>query len=191
MQPKKHQGLLGWPFWTYSLAHCWRTAHKLPSLGCLFSFLSVFPANTPSSFGSLSTLCICIYPSESYQSIYPVSLLSNIYTPLAFFSLAFFSLPRVVQQRHLSVQRNADFVVCCQPAIIGKLGPLFFLPRKTFIPHTFWKAQLKDLMLACVMPAWRRTYIHIEIRCAYSYTRILNSRTCNNCTMIHVTNSIH
>lgn len=130
MQPKKHQGLLGWPFWTYSLAHCWRTAHKLPSLGCLFSFLSVFPANTPSSFGSLSTLCICIYPSESYQSIYPVSLLSNIYTPLAFFSLAFFSLPRVVQQRHLSVQRNADFVVCCQPAIIGKLGPLFFFAQK-------------------------------------------------------------
>lgn len=130
MQPKKHQGLLGWPFWTYSLAHCWRTAHKLPSLGCLFSFLSVFPANTPSSFGSLSTLCICIYPSESYQSIYPVSLLSNIYTPLAFLSL-----PRVVQQWHLSVQRNADFVVCCQPAIIGKLGQLFFAQKDLYLIH--------------------------------------------------------
>ena len=181
MQPKKHQGLLGWPFWTYSLAHCWRTAHKLPSLGCLFRFLSVFPANTP-AFLALLSVSMYLHLSFWILSIH----LSSFTTIKHLYSVGIFFVAKSRSTTTSECPKKCG--LCC---LLPTCNHWQTWPRKTFIPHTFWKAQLKDLMLACVMPAWRRTYIHIEIRCAYSYTRILNSRTCNNCTMIHVTNSIH
>ena len=100
---------------------------KLPSLGCLFRFTLLISQTYISLY-----LYIYIYhisTSSCHVYIYYlVRLHRNCEKKIKLLEMelytsklqAIFSLPRVVQQRHLRVQRNADFVVCCQPE--GRLG---------------------------------------------------------------------